>query len=171
MTPQRFIVGASRSTLRGNLDHENPCKEVGEMSATDLASLTSERIQAWNRHDSGAYAAFYRDDATVQDPLYPEPLTGKEAIREDFEGFLTTFPDTEFTLGNVVASDDTVAFEVVARGTHEGPLPGPAGPIPATGRTMEMLIAAFARIDDQGLIVEERRYFDTGGLLQQLGLT
>ena len=47
---------------------------------------------------------------------------------------------------------------------------GPAGEIPATNRPMEVRFAAFLRVTDQGLIAEERRYFDLAGMMQQLGL-
>jgi steroid delta-isomerase-like uncharacterized protein len=140
------------------------------MSTQDMLSRTRERVETWNRHDPAAYAAYYSDDATVHDPLYPEPLQGREAVYNDFDSFLTTFPDAVFRLGALVASGDTVAFEVVASGTHKGDLPSPDGPIPATNRTIEMRIAAFAGLDDQGLVVDERRYFDVASLLQQLGL-
>ena len=140
------------------------------MLTQDMLSRTRERVETWNRHDPKAYGAYYREDATVEDPMYPEPLKGRDAISKDFESFLITFPDTEFRLGTIVAGGDTVAFEVVASGTHKGDLPSPTGPIPATNRTIEMRIAAFAQLDDEGLIVDERRYFDMAGILIQLGL-
>jgi steroid delta-isomerase-like uncharacterized protein len=148
----------------------SPQRRIDEMLTQEMVSRTRERVATWNRHDPEAYAAYYSQDATVHDPMYPEPLKGRDAVSKDFESFLISFPDTEFRLGTIVASDDTVAFEVVASGTHKGDIPGPGGPIPATNRTMEMRIAAFARLDDQGQVVDERRYFDVAGLFQQLGL-
>jgi steroid delta-isomerase-like uncharacterized protein len=145
-------------------------RERQAMSTKDLRSWTSERVQAWNEHDPDTYAAYYAEDAVVYDPMYPEPLSGRDAIREDFEGYLTAFPDAKYTLGSVVASDDSVAFELTARGTHTGPIPTATGVIPATNRSIEMPVAAFARVNDQGLVAEERRYFDLAGLLQQLGV-
>jgi steroid delta-isomerase-like uncharacterized protein len=128
----------------------------------------NEHIQAVNKHDLKAFAASFREDATVYDPMYPEPLKGRHAIRKDMEEFMTAFPDLRGTLGWVVESGDTVAYEVIARGTHKGPLTSPTGPIPATNRTMAMPIATFAQYDDQGLVVEERRYYDLLGVMQQL---
>lgn len=140
------------------------------MTTKDMRSQTGERVQAWNRHDPEAFASFYADDTTVHDPMYTEPLSGRDAIRKDFEDFMTAFPDAEFSVGAVVASGDTVAFEVRARGVHKGPFAGPAGVVPASNRSIDMPIAAFARVDDHGLVVDERRYYDVAGLLQQLGL-
>lgn len=140
------------------------------MATKDMRSRIGERVQAWNRHDPEACVSFYAEDATVHDPMYTEPLSGRDAIRKDFEDFMTAFPDAAFSVGMVVASGDTVAFEVRVRGVHKGPLAGPAGVAPATNRSIDMPIAAFARVDDHGLVEEERRYYDVAGLVQQLGL-
>jgi steroid delta-isomerase-like uncharacterized protein len=140
------------------------------MSTKGMRSQTSARVQAWNRHDPDAFVAHYAKDATVYDPMYAEPLRGRDAIRRDFEEFMTAFPDTDFSVGAVVVHGGTVAFEVSARGTHKGPLASPAGLVPATNRSIHIPIAAFAHMDEEGLVVEERRYYDVAGLMQQLGL-
>jgi steroid delta-isomerase-like uncharacterized protein len=137
---------------------------------TSIKELVDEHIQVVNRHDLEAFAASFAEDATVYDPMYPEPLKGRAAIRRDMEEFMTAFPDLKGTLGTVVESGDTVAYEVIASGTHKGPFAGPTGPIPATNRILEMPIATFARMDDRGLVIEERRYYDLAGLMQQLGV-
>jgi steroid delta-isomerase-like uncharacterized protein len=129
-----------------------------------------EQIEALNRHDAAAFAGFYTPDALVHDPQHPEPLKGRDAIRKDIADFIGAFPDLNFTLKTVVESGDTVAFEGAGKGTHKGPMASPAGEIPATNRPMELRFAAFLRVNGQGLIAEERRYFDMAGMMQQLGL-
>ena len=129
-----------------------------------------EQVEALNRHDADAFAAFYAPDASIDDPQYPEPLKGRDAIRKDIADFFAAFPDMNFALKSVVESGDTVAFEGAGKGTHKGPMASPAGEIPATNRTVEIRFAAFLRVTDQGLIAEERRYFDLAGMMQQLGL-
>ena len=129
-----------------------------------------EQVEALNRHDADAFAAFYAPDASIDDPQYPEPLKGHDAIRKDMADFMAAFPDLKFTLKTAVESGDTVAFDGVGQGTHKGPMAGPTGEIPATGRPVQIRFAAFLRVNDQGLIAEERRYFDMAGMMQQLGL-
>ena len=129
-----------------------------------------EQIEALNRHDAAAFAGFYTPDALVHDPQHAEPLKGRDAIRKDIADFIGAFPDLNFTLKTVVESGDTVAFEGAGKGTHKGPMASPAGEIPATNRPMEFRFAAFLRVNGQGLIAEERRYFDMAGMMQQLGL-
>ena len=72
------------------------------MSRGDMESRVRERIASWNRHDVAGFVRYYSDDATVYDPMYPEPLRGAAAVGRDFQEFITAFPDTEFMLGAVV---------------------------------------------------------------------
>ena len=44
------------------------------------------------------------------------------------------------------------------------------GPVPATGNTVELLAAHFFRVNDDGLIVEERMYANPLAMLAQLGV-
>lgn len=139
------------------------------MLPKDQQSRIDKFVKALNQHDLQAFVAFYAKDCTVIDPEYPKPLKGHDAVRKDFEKTLTEFPDMKYTLIGIAASGDTAAIELIARGTHKGDIHGPAGHIRATNRTIELRIAAFERINDEGLITEERRYYDLAGLMQQLG--
>ena len=127
-------------------------------------------VDAFNRHEANAFAALFAPDAVAYDPQYPQPLKGREAIRKDIEDFFQAFPDIQFKISNIIVSGDTVAFEGSAIGTHKGPLAGPTGTVPATNRGVEIRFAAFDRVNAQDLVVEERRYFDLAGMMQQLGL-
>ena len=78
-------------------------------------------------------------------------------------------PDFQFKVVNIAANGDFVATELVGAGTSAGPteLPG-RDPIPQTGRRVEFGLAGFFRVDSDGLIAEERYYYDRMALLQQL---
>jgi ketosteroid isomerase-like protein len=52
-----------------------------------------------------------------------------------------------------------------ARGTHTGPL----GPIPATGKSAEVVVCDIVEIRD-GKIYREREYYDQLTMMQQLGV-
>ncbi|HXG35946.1 MAG TPA: ester cyclase [Dehalococcoidia bacterium] len=127
-------------------------------------------LEAFNQHNPQGFTAMYAEDAIVYDPFYPEPLRGKAAIRKDMEDFFAAFPDIQMHVANVIASGDTVAMEATGAGTHRGPMLVPGGEVPPTNRRMEIRGAIFCRFDAQGQITEERRYFDTGSIMQQLGL-
>lgn len=137
------------------------------MSAQDAMK---KAVDAFNRHDAGAFAALYAAEATAHDPQYAEPLKGREAIRKDIEDFFQAFPEVQARVVSALANGDTVAFEVEMSGTHKGPLVSPAGPIPATNKRMEMRGGRFIRVNAQGRITECNRYYDMAGVMQQLGL-
>ena len=55
--------------------------------------VARKSIDAFNRHDRAAYAALIAQDAVAYDPVYPEPLRGKNAIMRDLDAsFLPRFP-------------------------------------------------------------------------------
>jgi steroid delta-isomerase-like uncharacterized protein len=132
----------------------------------------NEVIRDWtaavNRHDAAGLAALYAPNAILRDPLYGEPLEGRDAIRKDLEDFLRGVPDLHAVTRSVIESGDTFAAEGTITGTHQGPLPTPTGEIPPTGRRLEFRAAGFYRLDGQGRILEETRYYDLAGLLAQL---
>ena len=137
------------------------------MKADEVIRKESEDF---NRHDAAAFTANYAPEAIVHDPQYPEPLRGSAAIKKDVADFFAAFPDIRGSVVGTVVSGDAYAVEWSMRGTHRGPLLGPSGEIPATNKTVEMNAAAFGRLDKEGRIVKERRYYDLAGLMAQLGV-
>jgi predicted ester cyclase len=71
---------------------------------------------------------------------------------------------------NFLGTGDQFAVEVTGRGTHKGQLEGPGGPIEPTNKSVDFRGAMFGRTNSDGLITEERRYFDMAGIMGQLGL-
>ena len=126
--------------------------------------------EAMNRHDATAMAQHYAPDCTVIDPFVPQPLKGREAVRQDYADFVKGFPDLRIQVINILSKGDTVSGEFTMTGTHRGPLTSPTGEIPPTNKRIEMKGASFARVNQQGQIIEERRYYDSATMLQQLGL-
>ncbi|SRR6266550_2952762 len=134
---------------------------------------TTQKIAAAiSKHDLDAHGKLYASDAVAYDPMYPQPLRGRDAIRKDTEIFLRAFPDMRFEALTVIEKDDrTGSAEIRLSGTHTGPLQSPTGEeIPPTKKRVELKGAVFARLNERGEIVEERRYYDVGTMLRQLGL-
>ncbi|MFD0045521.1 ester cyclase [Pseudarthrobacter scleromae] len=137
------------------------------MSASNFAKA----VEAVNAHDPKGFAATYAADAVVHDPLYPQPLKGRDAVEQDMVELLRAFPDARFSLGPLLQDGAMFAAEFTLRGTHQGPLASPEGEIPATGRTIENNGAVFSKFNADGEVAEEHRYYDVAGLLAQLGPT
>jgi steroid delta-isomerase-like uncharacterized protein len=134
---------------------------------------TTQKIAAAiSKHDLDAHGKLYASDAVAFDPMYPQPLRGRDAIRKDTEIFLRAFPDMRFEALTVIEKDErTGSAEIRLTGTHTGPLQSPTGEeIPPTKKRVELKGAVFARLNERGEIVEERRYYDVGTMLRQLGL-
>ncbi len=121
-------------------------------------------------HDVERVMKFYAKDAVVTDPYYPEPLR-VDAIRKDLEDFFRAFPDLSFKFTDVFQKNDrTGATEFQITGTHSGPLATPMGDVPPTGKRFNIVGVAIVTTDGGGLIKEEKRFYDTGTVLRQLGL-
>ena len=135
------------------------------------AKDTIERgLDAFNRHDSAAFAGNFTENAVAHDPFQPEPLRGRAAVQKDIQEFFDAFPDIRGEIIALLTTDDSYAADIMMSGTHKGPLAGPAGDIPATNKSVKVGIAILGRVDAGGQITEERRYLDTLGLMGQLGL-
>ena len=75
------------------------------------------------------------------------------------------YPDTHYTIDDMLAEGDKVVSRWTAHGTHQGVLMG----IPATGKQVTVTGITIDRIvDDQ--VVESWSIFDALGMLQQLGV-
>lgn len=138
------------------------------MSEQDNIAAVKESFEAFNRGDLNGAVAAYAEDAEVVAPTGPQ--RGKAQILAALQGWRTAFPDVKAQITNQVASADQVATEVTFRATHTGPLAGPGGTIPATGKSTT-ITAAFVQSFRNGKVQSERDYYDMATLMQQLGLS
>ena len=129
-------------------------------------------VDAYNQRDLAAIEALYAQDAVSHVPFYPQPLKGREAITAVIPGQWTAFPDVRMELRHpVVASGNQTAHEIAEQMTHDGPLPMPDGTVlEPTGKQLSIDIGAFFTLNADGLIAEERAYFDATAVAMQLGL-
>ena len=139
------------------------------MSADKLVRLY---VETFNQKDPIGWAALFAADAVLHDPVFPEPTRGRDAIQSMIEGILRAFPDLVWKqVGDPIDAGGRVAVVVSAEGTHSGPLAMPGGDVPPTGKSVAFESAVLWTIDSDGLIAEERSYFDATGVAAQLGLT
>ena len=78
-------------------------------------------------------------------------------------------PDVKGTVNQAFASGDTVVLEITWNGTQTGPLQGPSGTIPATGK-QQTTRAGWVLNFEGGKIKDSRHYFDMLSFMQQLGV-
>ncbi len=92
-----------------------------------------------------------------------EGLGGVEEFKAVITAFRTSFPDLHFTVEEIIAEGDKVAYRWTAHGTHQGEYEGiaPTGkPITATGITILRIV--------DGKVVEDRFESSSPDLKQQL---
>ncbi len=143
---------------------------TGETAFIQEALALVERWKdASSSGDMKAYGALYAPDAVLFVPLSPDPVRGREAIVEYEANARAAFPNAVITLHKPVAHGATVAVEWEYGGKNTGPIATPMRIIPPTNREMHLHGASFLHLH-QGLITQERRYYDARSLFQQLGL-
>jgi steroid delta-isomerase-like uncharacterized protein len=127
------------------------------MSIQNNLKLDEEEIAAWNAHDVERAAAVFSDDVVWIDTGSPQPMHGKDALRQYLQSWFSAFPDIKITVTNRVATEDQVASELVFVGTNTGDLQLAPGAM------------YFVRFKD-GKPVEVHSYPDLAGMMMQLGL-
>ena len=127
-------------------------------------------IRTFNNHDAEAVVQLYTEDATYMLPGEPDPLRGRDAIKESYEMFFRAFPDMSSEILRTMASGEHAFAECVVRGTHTGPLKTPEGEVEPTDKKIEFGIAFVCKVTPDGLIAEDWTYFDSAVMMSQLGL-
>jgi steroid delta-isomerase-like uncharacterized protein len=120
-----------------------------------------------NAHDAQGIGALFADDGILVEPA--GEYRGRDAIVEYWEGFFQAFPDMHGEDEFGAESGDTAINEWSASGTHTGPLEGPEGSIPATGKGVTLRGCDAISVRD-GLIQNQRVYYDQLTFMIQLGL-
>jgi predicted ester cyclase len=87
-----------------------------------------------------------------------------DLIKKTIAAFFNAFPDSTFTVENMVAEGDKVAYQVIIRGTHKGMFMGVA----PTGNKIEMWDTSIKRIVN-GKLAESWGTLDNLSLMQQIG--
>lgn len=116
-------------------------------------------------HTAGDLAV--ADEVVAQDAVFHTPdgdLQGVEGITGLVTLLRTAFPDAEFPIEDLVATEDRVVVRWTMIGTHEGEFAG----IAPTGASVTMSGMALLTLED-GMIVENWIQYDRLGLLQQIG--
>jgi steroid delta-isomerase-like uncharacterized protein len=87
-----------------------------------------------------------------------------KAYKQFQPSVLAAFPDGYWTIDDMIAEGDRVAWRFTFHGTHRGEFMG----FPATGRQVTMAGMVISRIA-RGKIAEEWEIWDGAGMAQQLG--
>jgi predicted ester cyclase len=123
--------------------------------------------EAWCAHDPDAVAAVFAEDAVAYDVGNPEPLRGRQAIRERSAEVMAAFPDFRLERLVLLIDGDMNADRWRAMGTHRG---AAFMGIEPGGRSFDVEGASFSWFGGDGLVVKDVHHWDVPSLLTQLGV-
>lgn len=134
---------------------------------TDARTLAERLFEVIDSHRWADVDAVLTDDAEMSSP-FGDRLS-VSAWLDVNRTFAVACPDGRHTITGVVDGGDTFAIEGIWTGTHTGPLAGPAGEVPPTGRSVVLPFCGIAsRRGDR--IAAVTVHLDQMTMLGQLGL-
>ena len=135
----------------------------------DVLDVVRAIFDAINERQLDGGGARVAPDAELVDVATRLTFSGPDGWKRNRLRWLGAFPDLAVEVRNIVASGEWAAVEYRLAGTHAGPLELPAGPVPATERSVLLEACDVVRVGD-GKLVTARTYYDLASLLAQLGL-
>jgi steroid delta-isomerase-like uncharacterized protein len=139
------------------------------MSAADNEKAVRALYDAWNRRDLNAWVGAFTPEATWHNVPTGETFTGPDGMARNYRNWDVPFPEGICTDIEVLAGEDFAVGRFTASGVNSGPLAGPDGEIPATGRSLAVPFCDVHRLRD-GRITSTVRYWDQASVARQLGL-
>ena len=138
------------------------------MTDQDPAQLATALVTAFNNNDWSAYQQNLTADSIYDEVGTSRKLEGVDTIVGALKGWKEAMPDVKGTVSSAISTGNTAVLEVSWTGTHTGPLQGPSGTIPATGKQQTTRAGWVLEFDD-GKLTQSRHYFDMLSFMQQLG--
>ena len=139
------------------------------MADNELIQTARNVVSAFNESEWGKYQGLFASDCLYDEVGTARQLQGLDVIIPALKGWKAAMPDVKGTVTNAVSAGNTVFLEVTWQGTHTGPLQGPSGSIPATGR-QQTTRSGWVLNFEGGKVKESRHYFDMLAFMQQLGI-
>ncbi|MGH9628746.1 MAG: ester cyclase [Bryobacteraceae bacterium] len=159
--PEVPSTGWSRASwnvqsLRGQLG-------IGMTEAEANKTLARRFVEEiWNQKRPELIEQFVAGDYTRVSPS--GTLRGAQGLRQDYDMYMSAFPDGHVQIEDVLCEGDKVALRFVATGTQTGKL----GEVAASSKAVRVSGTAMVRVAN-GRIAEEHVVWDTLSLMQQIG--
>ncbi len=109
------------------------------MNVDENLRIVDEFVDAFNKRDWDRISAVHDESVVYWTPDNPEPLKGRDKVRQVFVGYTGAFPDARNKKERAFGVGDWVFMEMLFTGTHKGALTGPDGKqVPGTGRRVRI---------------------------------
>ncbi len=126
--------------------------------------------KAWNDHNLEDLLALLAPDFISRSSLSQGRPANKDMIAMGFNMFDRSLPDLREEVVSIIAEDDHVACQVIETAIFTGPMQLPTGELAPTNKQYKIPVASFFRINAEGLISEQRTYWDTADWERQIGI-
>jgi len=130
----------------------------------------TEYWRAWSEHKIDDMLALLASDFISRSSLSQGRPVGKDMIEIGFKMFDKSLPDLKEEIVSIIAEGDSVVCQVIETATFTNAMELPTVIIAPTNRTYKLPIGAFFLINAQGLITEQRTYWDTADWERQIGI-
>jgi steroid delta-isomerase-like uncharacterized protein len=125
---------------------------------------------ALERKDAGAILAMLAEDVEVVDLATGIVVRGKAAVRTSLERSLQAIDRVELDVRMRLEQEDAMALLVQVRGAYGQDVPADAPRGKVAGKSFDLPVAVFLRLDGEGRLRHATRILDMTGVLRQLGL-
>jgi steroid delta-isomerase-like uncharacterized protein len=136
------------------------------MTRSEIQTLVDSWVRAWTAEDIEGLLACYDERAELVSPLF-RTVRGADAIERSHQELFVAFSEVRTEVHDVVIDEErqqaVLVFTIHA--THRGEFLG----FPASRRRIETPSAFVFQFKDRRIIAE-RRLYDFGGFLMQLGI-
>jgi steroid delta-isomerase-like uncharacterized protein len=139
------------------------------LSPKQLIAAAKAPLMAYNDKNWDALKASITPNFVYDEVATERKVQGVDNVMPLMKEWGEAIPDSKGTFDNAYVSGNTVVLEVTWRGTHTGPLNLPSGPVPGTGKSIEIRACNVFEITGDKASMQ-RQYFDMGTMLRQLGI-
>ena len=140
------------------------------MAEQHVINPLRENLDAFNVGDTNRFGATLADDAVYDEQGTQGMVQNRDEVFKVTFGWRQAFPDAHSAIQNIFGSGNQAVAEIVWEGTHSGDMPGPGGPISATGKRVHVP-ANMVVTTEGGKLKETHHYFDMMTMLQRLGVS
>ncbi len=139
------------------------------LSPKQLIAAAKAPLMAYNDKNWDAARASITPDFVYDEVATERKVQGVDNVMPLMKEWGEAILDSKATFDNAYVSGNTVVIELTWRGTHTGPLNLPSGPVPGTGKSIEIRSCNVFEITGDKASMQ-RQYFDMGTMLRQLGI-
>jgi steroid delta-isomerase-like uncharacterized protein len=161
-----FVTASCQPQEAGPPEETEAPAAQQEPSTAEAEQLLAGFQELWASGDASWVDSIFAEDGIYEDVPSQDVSSGREEIRALIEEFFSWAPDTRIEWGESLVTPDRAAVQWVWSGTQTGAIPDL---MPATGRSFSVRGMSILHFRD-GKISLNRDYYDSGGLLDQLGV-